>query len=45
MNTETFVNPYGYTHTTVTVSRLRFCTDEDYKLVGEPTTEHTWFDG
>ena len=38
-----YVNPYGYTHPTVTVTKLSDCVA--YTPVGQPTTEHTWFPG
>lgn len=37
------VNPYGYTHTTLTVKKLS--DRATYKLEGEATTWHTWFQG
>ena len=39
----TFVNPYGYAHTTVTVTKLSDCVA--YRIEGQATTQHTWFPG
>ena len=39
----TFVNPYGFPHITVTVTKLSDCVA--YRIEGRATTQHTWFPG